>query len=194
MIHNFMWYPLGQDKYHMTRQRKELVYIQKSTISDSMWGIFSGRKEVALEGDVMCNYHSVRYEYNILTAPDKPLKGNKYTWYNGGVGNAAIAIDGRELHSSYRRYANGGNGESNAEIIWPIKNATVMVLKGCNINPCDEIFIQYPWDYRQNFIEDDMAQKDSGVYYDSLNTPAEDYMRISKLLRQQSGWQGRRNV
>ena len=35
-----MWMAAGTGKYHLAHQRKEKVYIAKSTLSDSMWGLF----------------------------------------------------------------------------------------------------------------------------------------------------------
>ena len=75
-----MWMAAGADKYQLAHQRHETVYIAKSTISDSMWGLFSGRDHPALEGDTMCDYHGVRYKYNVLTAKEKPMTGNDYVW------------------------------------------------------------------------------------------------------------------
>ena len=51
----------------MAHQRKEKVYIAKSNISDSMWGLFSGRDRPAVAGGVICDYHGVRYKYNVLS-------------------------------------------------------------------------------------------------------------------------------
>ena len=59
----------------------------------------------------------------MLTAKEKPLTGNDYVWYNGGKGSAAVIIDGQALYSSYGRYANEGEKEANAEIVWRNKKA-----------------------------------------------------------------------
>ena len=171
-----MWIPAGADRYHLAHQRDAKVYIAKSKISDSMWGLFSGRDQIAIEGDVMCDYHGVRYKYNVMTAKEKPLAGNDYVWYNGGKGSSAVIIDGQARYSSYGRYANEGKGDANAEIVWRNKKAWVVVLQGCVISPGDEILIQYGWDYWKDFLEDDMVREEMRVYYDSLKTPAERHM------------------